>query len=108
MQIIRHGVRSGMVVEAMTVQLIPPLPFPFHRSSEWQRWKRRFEQASGLSTESQQRKVSSYTPVYDGRGSGGHNNVIFERAKLNCRCQKQDESVEQFITCLYQLSENCA
>ena len=34
-------------------------------------------------------------------------NVIFERARFNRRCQKQDESVEQFITCLYQLSENC-
>ena len=35
------------------------------------------------------------------------NNVIFGRAKFNWRCQKQDESVEQFITCLYQLSKNC-
>ena len=34
-------------------------------------------------------------------------NIIFERARFNRRCQKQDESVEQFITCLYQLSENC-
>ena len=35
-------------------------------------------------------------------------NVIFERARFNRRYQKQDEFVEQFITCLYQLSENCA
>ena len=34
--------------------------------------------------------------------------MIFERATFNRRCQKQDESVEQFIRSLYQLSENCA
>ena len=27
-------------------------------------------------------------------------NVIFERARFNRRCQKQDEPVDQFITCL--------
>ena len=27
--------------------------------------------------------------------------VIFERARFNRICQKQDEPVEQFITCLY-------
>ena len=32
-------------------------------------------------------------------------NAIFERAKFNQRCQKQDESVEQFITCLYQRND---
>ena len=32
-------------------------------------------------------------------------NAIFERAKFNRRCQKQDESVEQFITCLYQRND---
>ena len=29
-------------------------------------------------------------------------NVIFERARFNSRCQKDGESVEQFITSLYQ------
>ena len=55
-----HGVRSGGK-EAITVQLKPPSPFPFHRPDEWQRWRRRLEQfheASGLSTKSQQRQVS--------------------------------------------------
>jgi hypothetical protein len=34
-------------------------------------------------------------------------NVIFERARFNRRCQRHDESVEQFITSLYQLAEDC-
>ena len=122
----------------MTVQLKPPSPFPFHRPDEWQRWKRRFEQfreASGLSSESQQRQVcmllytmgeeaedtlmstkiteddkKDYAKVIAKFDSffRVRKNVIFERAMFNRRCQKQDESVEQFITCLYQLSENCA
>ena len=34
-------------------------------------------------------------------------NVIFEGARFNSRCQKDGESVEQFITSLYQLVEDC-
>ena len=122
----------------MAVQLKPPLPFPFHQPDEWQKWKRRFEQfrqASGLSTETTQRQVSMllYTMGEEAEDTllstkisesdqkdydkviakfdsffQVRKNVIFERARFNRRCQKQDESVEQFITCLYQLSENCA
>ena len=33
--------------------------------------------------------------------------VIFERARFNRRCQNEDESVEQFITRLYSLAEQC-
>ena len=33
--------------------------------------------------------------------------MIFERARFNSRCQKDGESVEQFITSLYQLVEDC-
>ena len=33
-------------------------------------------------------------------------NVIFERARFNQRCQEPEESVEQFITSLYDLAEN--
>ena len=122
----------------MTVQLKPPSPFPFHRPDEWQKWRRRFEQfreASGLSTESQQRQISTLlytmgeeaedtlmsTKITDDEKKDyakviakldsffqARKNVIFERARFNRRCQKQDEPVEQFITSLYQLSENCA
>ena len=113
------------------------LPFPFHQPDEWQKWKRRFEQfrkASRLSTETKQRQVSMllYTMGEEAEDTllstkisesdqkdydkviakfdsffQVRKNVIFERARFNRRCQKQDESVEQFITCLYQLSENC-
>ena len=34
-------------------------------------------------------------------------NVVFKRARFNCRCQAVGESVEQFITSLYTLAENC-
>ena len=34
-------------------------------------------------------------------------NVIFERARFNCRFQAVGESVEQFIISLYTLAENC-
>ena len=35
-------------------------------------------------------------------------NTIFERARFNRRIQIDGESAEQFITCLYQLAEDCA
>ena len=34
-------------------------------------------------------------------------NVIFERARFNCRNQMEGESVEQYITALYSFAENC-
>ena len=34
-------------------------------------------------------------------------NVIFKRARFNRRCQKEGESIEQFITALYDLAEFC-
>ena len=34
-------------------------------------------------------------------------NVIYERAKLNQRCQEPGESVDSFITALYGLAEYC-
>ena len=36
-----------------------------------------------------------------------HKNVILEHARFNRRSQEDDESVEQFITSLYSLSEDC-
>lgn len=38
---------------------------------------------------------------------GVRKNVIFERVHFNRRCQNEGEFVEQFITNLYQLAENC-
>ena len=34
-------------------------------------------------------------------------NVIFKRARFNRRCQIEGKSVEQFITTVYSLAENC-
>ena len=34
-------------------------------------------------------------------------NIIFERARFNCRTQEDDESVDQFIMSFYSLAENC-
>ena len=34
-------------------------------------------------------------------------NIIFERARFSRRSQKEEESVEQFITSLYSLAESC-
>ena len=34
-------------------------------------------------------------------------NVIFERARFNRRDQREGESVEEYITCLYNLVDNC-
>ena len=34
-------------------------------------------------------------------------NTIFEHARFNWRSQSEGESVEQFITSLYSLAENC-
>ena len=120
------------------VRLQTPAPFSFRHPDEWPKWKRRFEQfrsASGLSSEEQERQVSTllYTmgeeaddiltstnitqehrKIYDRVVAKFdaffqvRKNVIFERARFNRRSQNNDESVEQFITNLYQLAENCA
>ena len=120
-----------------SVRLQPPSPFDFKTPDEWPRWKRRFEQfrlASGLAGKSDDRQVSTllycmgekaediltsnniaeayrrkYSAVikqYDDFFQV-RKNVIFERARFNRRCQAVGKSVEQFITSLYTLAENC-
>ena len=45
------------------IRLQPPEPFNFHNSDKWPRWKSRFQQfrdASGLSTESSSKQVSTF------------------------------------------------
>jgi len=117
--------------------LQPPPPFRFDCPDEWPKWRRRFEQfrvASGLSKEDEERQISTllyclgedaddvltstniseesrkkYTDVlakFDTHFQV-RKNVIFERARFNRRVQEHEESVEQFITSLYSLSENC-
>ena len=119
------------------LRLQPPSPFAFQNSDGWPSLKRRFEQfgmASGLSAAASERQVSTllycmgetaeetlrstditdeeqkdYTKVLDKFDSffEVRKNVIFELARFNRCCQKEDESVEQFITSLYSLAENC-
>ena len=117
--------------------LQPPTAFNFRTPDEWPRWKKRFEQfrlASGLSVEAEEKQVS--TLLYcmgedaDDTLTSTHitaderkqyqamiakldeffqvrRNVIFERARFNRRVQKEGESVEKFITSLYNLVETC-
>ena len=129
-----HGVRSGM---ASIGRLQPPAPFDFKTPDEWPRWRRRFQQyraASGLSEESEERQISTLLycmgekaeDVLRSTAISDENlkkfgkvidqfddffkvrkNVIFERARFNRRSQLEGESVEEFITALYQLVENC-
>ena len=120
-----------------TVSLQPPAAFRFNLSDEWAKWKQRFEQfrqASGLSAQSEARQVStllytlgedsedvlsstnissddrkSYSTVMEKLNDFFkiRKNVIYERARFNRRVQLADESVEHFITNLYQLVEHC-
>ena len=120
-----------------SIQLEPPSQFSFKTPDQWSKWKRRFDQyrlASGLSGESDERQVSallycmgedaedtltSTNISEDDRKSYAavltkfdaffqvRRNTIFERARFNQRSQSEGESVEQFITSLYSLAENC-
>ena len=119
------------------IRLQLPEPFNFKQPDEWTRWKRRFEQyrvASGLAEEGEARQVCTllycmgeeagdvltttkieeadrkkYDKVID-KFDGFfkvRRNTVFERAKFNRRNQRDDESVEQYITALFHLRETC-
>ena len=119
------------------IQLKPPEPFNFKAPDEWPRWRRRFEQfriASGLSGDSAAKQISTllyclgeeaesvlsstnateddhknYDTVmakYD-EYFKVRRNVIYERARFNCRSQQPGETAEQFIMSLYELADNC-
>ena len=120
-----------------TFQVQQPKHFSFKKPVEWPKWRRRFEQfrkASGLIRQPADQQVSmllyclgedaedvliSTNIREDQRDSYDsvlqhfddffkvRKNVIFERAKFNSRSQGEGESVEEFITALYQLVETC-
>lgn len=121
-----------------SIHLEPPSPFNFQMSDEWPRWKRCFEQyrlTSGLSSTGNERQVSTLLYCMGETAEDTLNstnimtddrkdfmkvlkkfneffqvrrNTIFERTRFNRRIQREDESVEQFITYLYSLAENCS
>ena len=117
--------------------LQPPSAFNFAKPDEWPRWIRWFDQyrlASGLSTASDERQISTllyrlgqdadatlrstnisedqrkkYDEVHKGFDTffNVRKNVIFERARFNRRDQQEGESIEQYIVSLYHLVEDC-
>ena len=119
------------------IQLTPPGPFNFKSPDEWPRWRKRYEQfrvASGLSTDSAAKQVStllyclgeeaesvlmSTSATADDRKDHAsimakfdaffkiRRNIIFERARFNRRNQQPGESAEQYIMALYSLAANC-
>ena len=120
-----------------TIQLQAPNPFDFKHPDDWQKWKRRFEQyrhASGLATGTEQRQVSTLLyclgeQAEDVLSSTGiseddrkkysevmsklddyfkvRKNVIFERAQFNRRNQLPGETVEEYVTVLFNLVDSC-
>ncbi|XP_055903139.1 uncharacterized protein LOC129939224 [Eupeodes corollae] len=105
--------------------------------TDWPRWKRRFDRfriASGLDKRNEVEQVNTlvylmgdqaddiflsfnlssadekkFIPVLNAFENFFvmKHNVIYERAKFNSRSQLDGESIEDFITALYLLSENC-
>ena len=114
-----------------------PPPFVFMCPDKWPKWKHCFQQLrlpSGLNTEGNAKQVSihlycmeedaedtlsSMKPTEDKHTDYDQvlekfdtffkvrKNLIFERAHFNKCSQQDDESVEQFITGLYSLADNC-
>ncbi len=119
-----------------TFTIQPPEPFNFSKPQEWEKWIWRFERfrlASNLHVSSQANQVNTFrvfntkTPFVL-RGQPLSNpqhqeyetvketfnrffmpkkNVIYERARFNQRVQQTNEPVDNFITALYALAENC-
>ena len=123
---------NSYMVSEVDIALKPPGQFGFSKPDEWPKWKKRFQQyrsASGrLDAESEPRQVDtllycsgdsvlSSTNISSGNRKkydrvmekfDGYfevrRNIIFERARFNRRSQKDGESVEQYITELYNLT----
>ena len=120
-----------------SLRLEPLSAFNFRTPDEWPCWKKQFEQVclvSGLSGDAEEKHVSTLlycmgedaddTLTSTNSTADKHKqyqtiitkldgffqvwwNVIFEWARFNCCVQKEWESVEQFITSLYNLVETC-
>ena len=121
-----------------SIRLNPPEPFDFKQPDQWEKWRRRFEQfrvASGLSSEEDDRQVSTLLYCLGEAAEDVllsskttdkdrteyklvlgkfdeffkvRKNVIFERARFNRRNQLEGESSEQYVTVLHSLAENCS
>ena len=119
------------------IRLQPPDPFNFRNPDDWPRWKNRFQQfgdASGLSSESESKQVSTFLyclgevaeSVLASTGTAQDDrkkykkvlekvdgffqvrkNVIYKRALFNRRSQQSGESAKQYIMALYELVQYC-
>ncbi|KAL1281458.1 hypothetical protein QQF64_000261 [Cirrhinus molitorella] len=128
---------SVSVPPSATFTIQPPEPFNFAKPQEWEKWIRRFERfrlASNLHVSSQANQVNTliycmgdeaddvlrgqplseaqrheYETVKEtfNRFFVPKKNVIYERARFNQRVQQPNEPVDNFITALYALAENC-
>ena len=113
----------------------PPGQFNFTKPDEWPKWKKRFKQfrsASKLSTELDTQQINTllyclgeeaesvlasagfavapdtkYDAVMEKFDAHFKVRMIFERARFNRRSQREGESIEQYITELYNLIEFC-
>ena len=116
-----------------SIRLEPPTHFDIKNPENWLKWKKRFEhyrQASGLADEKETRQVSTLLycmgeeadDILTSTGISSANrkkydevvkklddfykvrtNIILERAQFNRRSQRPGETIEQYITVLYQL-----
>ena len=124
-------------VRMASYQIAAPPSFDFRQTEEWPKWSRRFQRvrnASGLAQKPEEEQVNMLIYTMGDEGDDilntlglseadrkkydtvfgkfenyftARRNVMFERAKFNNRIQQQEESVDNFITSLYSLAENC-
>ena len=119
------------------IRLEPPKPFNFRKPDNWLRWKRcfqQFQEASGLSGESATKQISTFLYCLGEEAEAVlsstnattedrkdyprvlekfdaffqvRKNVIYKRARFDCRNQQDGETAEQYIMALYDLIEFC-